>query len=89
MKVRSYRWRPFLYRNEVPEKVLAREFDHLPEETDHFLRYRGMWFHLSDFVYRPPDGWDGVHFLTYDAGVVIRVSKDMESYQIGRFVGGV
>lgn len=90
-------WRPFVYRSEVPAKVLADRFGHLPDEYDGFLCYRGWWYHLSDFLSaggygrtRPTTGmlahWDGYHGDSFFSGVVINVSEDGAEYQIGTYV---
>ncbi len=89
--VRSNRhWRPFCYRNEVPEKVLADQFDYLSEDDglDGFFRYRGYWYHLSGFqrvgmnALKPWHEYAGDSFFS---GVVIEVSRDGESYRVGTY----
>lgn len=64
IKIRTNRqWRPFVYRQDVPARVLESQFDwmkvtcehcgqkHWPEEDylDGFFRYQGHWYHLADF----------------------------------------
>jgi hypothetical protein len=83
-------WRDFSYANEVPKDVLEDQFDHLDKDTtDHFLKYKGTWYHLSDFLRidrnneGPFNGWEGSHNHSESSGVVIRISTDCECYQIG------
>ena len=84
-------WRPFLYRYDVPDRVLQEDFDYLAEEDalDGFLRYRGSWYHLSEFLRLPPTGrlrstgWTGVYALHAFASVVLQIGDDPSYYQIG------
>lgn len=84
-------WRLFVYRSDVPAKVLHDQFSHLSEDdaSDGFFQYRGHWYHLSDFmrIDGAPElaGWDG--YATYSAfsGVLIETSKDGERYRVGRY----
>lgn len=87
MKIRTNRqWRHFLYREEVPADVLASQFDWLDADTcDGFIRYRGWYYHLSQFERREVDGWHGVAPDSYFSGVLIRLSDDGETYQIGTY----
>lgn len=92
-KVRTNRqWRAFKYRHEVPAKILASQFDWTNEAhekdgdySDGFIEYRGCWYHLADFVRGGIPGWDGAHGDSFFSGVVIRLSKDGEAYQIGTY----
>lgn len=86
MRITSNRnWRQFVYRYDVPEDVLASQFDWTdPEvETDGFFKYKGTWYHLSQFSHCNLDGWDGSIAESWSCGVVIKVSKDCETYQVG------
>ena len=81
-------WRQFKYRHEVPEHILASEFDWTNEE-DHsggFFQYKGWWYHLDDFMLSTDpaiaDHWHGIHTDTFFSGVLIRLSDDGEQYQI-------
>jgi hypothetical protein len=84
--------RQFVYRCDVPEAVLATEFDYQdPEETtDGFFCYRGFWYHLDQFMYCEPGealatlGWHGFAGDSAFSGVAIRVLDDGETYQIAR-----
>lgn len=94
IKIRTnHAWRNFCYRNEVPAKVLASQFDHLSEDDslDGFLCYRGHWYHLSDFMRNtdnnsPVKDWHGVAGDSFFSGVLIRVSRDGERYQIATYL---
>lgn len=82
--------RYFKLREEVPEDILERQFDWC-DEVDGFLRYRGIWYHLSDFIQLSPGSleasqmWHGAHGDSYFSGVLIRLSDDGETYRIGRY----
>jgi hypothetical protein len=84
-------WRPFKYREEVPEKILEQDYGWLHESViDGFFKYRGEWYHTEEFtrVYQEVvqfEGWDGYHAHTYHSGVVIRISDDGEMYQVGSY----
>lgn len=70
------KWKQFKYRNEVPAKVLADQFDWTNDAhaehgdyEDGFLCYRGHWYHLGDFerIHKmspsdPHGGMAGVEF---------------------------
>tara|TARA_R100001082_G_C4345744_1_gene152204 strand:+ start:179 stop:502 length:324 start_codon:yes stop_codon:yes gene_type:complete len=48
--ITNHQPRPFLTRWDVPESVLASDFDWLdPEEPGSFFCYRGRWYELSEF----------------------------------------
>lgn len=80
----DHKWRPFLYRNQIPIKVLVEWFDHLePDDMDGYFRYRRRWYHISDFMNSKIEGWDGIHHDSFYSGVVIKISKDGEEYQVG------
>lgn len=88
----------FVYRNEVPAKVLE-DFDWLDDDTlDGFLCYHGIWHHLQEFLAvanphhgfgdNPPDWlkpWDGYATDSMWTGTVIKVADDQETYRIGSF----
>lgn len=89
------RWRQFVYRCDVPAKVLAGQFDWTNEAheehgdySDGFLCYRGTWYHLGDFMrggLTPDDKWTGHHGDSYFSGVLIRLSEDGEEYKIATY----
>jgi hypothetical protein len=91
----NHHWRDFVYRHDVPASVLADRFDWTNEEDhfDGFFCYRGWWYHLSEFsvwTSKLPDdspfkGWDAYAGDSYFSGVVIKVSRDGERYQIGTY----
>ncbi len=78
-------WRQFKYRNEVPDAILADQFEHLDadEGFDQFFQYKRSWYHLSDFMRLEDSEWQGACGICNTASVVIRVSQDAETYQIG------
>lgn len=81
--------RMFLYRNEVPEKILQSEFDWIDEsDIDYFFKYRGSYYHLSEFqilTKTDPDfvEWDAIHVTSAWDAIVIKVSECQELYKIG------
>ena len=92
MKVKTdNKFRPFKYREEVPLRVLQREFDYLDEEdvSDGFFKHRGVWYHLSMFEttrgMKDLAAWDGYHGDSYFSGTLIKLSRDGESYKIGTY----
>ena len=98
VKIRTnHNWRKFKYRDEVPAKVLASQFDwtdkaHAEHDdySDGFICYRGTWYHMADFmrVDGGPDEmatWHGYHGDSYFSGVLIRISDDGEEYQIATY----
>jgi hypothetical protein len=75
--------RPFRYRYEVPDEVLADQFDHLDEDaSDTFFHYKGTWYHMSDFERVDMDDWHGSHAHSWSYGVLIKVASDGESYRV-------
>lgn len=86
------KWKHFKYGYEMPKSVL-KDYDYLDESEsyDHFFRYRGVWYHLSDFI--RIDGnesdslkdWHGSYMSSAFSSVIIKISSDSESYCIGRF----
>ena len=78
-------WRNFLYGYELTDKEIA-EYDHLDtdEKTDGFIRYRGIVYHVSDFLRSIDDKvWQGYFGQTVFSAVVIQISDDGEQYKIG------
>jgi hypothetical protein len=76
--------RPFRYRYEVPDEVLADQFDHLDEDDgfDGFFCYRNIWYHLSDFMRVDMDDWHGSHAHGFFSGTLIKVADDGETYRV-------
>ena len=91
----NHHWRPFAYRNEVPAKVLADQFDWTNEDDhyDGFFQYRGCWYHLSEFPSftsfaggnEPFKDWHGYHPDSAFSGILIRVSRDGERFRVGTY----
>lgn len=81
--------RPFLYREQIPEAILKDQFDGC-DEYDGFMKYRGQFYHLSEFL-RVPDApefkaWHGYYTDSFFSGVVLRLSEDGEYYSIGTYI---
>lgn len=87
------KWKNFVYRHDVPAKILKNEFDWLNEEQeDGFFKFLGTWYHTSMFMRlddkdpkSPFKGWDGYHGDSYFSGVVIKLASDGEQYKVGRY----
>lgn len=94
MKITTdHKWRYFKYAYEVPGRVIEQHFDYQDKDdvTDGFFRYRGCWYHLDQFMHLEKHNplahfWDGYLNDTYFSGVVIKISEDGESYQVGTFI---
>lgn len=87
----NHAYRFFVYRSDVPAKVLADQFDHLAEDDalDGFFCYRGRWYHLSDFMRFDHNedlaDWDGYAADSMFSGVVIKLSDDCERYKVATY----
>jgi len=94
------KWKDFVYGYDVPERVRKNQFDWLDdaEGSDHFFKYQGYWYHLSEFTRTAgggaagqgsPDlvaaGWEGIKNESYTTGVLIRVSTDGERYMVASY----
>jgi hypothetical protein len=90
----DHKWKHFKYRYEVPAKVLASQFDYQKEDDalDGFFCYRGYWYHLDGFsVMAMPEheqlkDWHAYAGDSYFSGIVIKVSSDGETYQVGTYL---
>jgi len=99
--------RQFVTGHRVPMNVLKWQFDYLTAEEQsfgNFLRYKGHWYHVSDFTglgslfmagierstgsteASPFDSWHGRTSDSAWSGVVIRISEDGDTYQIGTYI---
>lgn len=83
----------FKYGYEVPKKIMDDQFSHLDmkEDSDMFLKYRGYWYHISDFMnfnYAVDEGpfksWHGIINDSFFSGLLIKVISS-DSYIIGRY----
>lgn len=83
------KWHDFVYRYDVPAKVIKDQFDYLDADTDDgFFKYRNTWYHTSEFMRTTMQGWDGSHGDSYFSGVLIKLSSDGEKYKIARYFVG-
>jgi len=86
MRITNNHWRQFRYRDEVPAKVLADQFDYQDEDTtDGYFEYKGYWYHLDMFM-RCSGDWEGSHGDSAFSGVMIRLSQDCEEYQVATWI---
>lgn len=89
----DYRWKDFVYRYDVPAKVLKDQFDWTNEEdySDSFFKHHNIWYHTSQFMRVQEggdfakDGWDGYEADSFSSGTVLRLSKDGEQYMVGTY----
>ncbi len=92
--ITNHNHRCFLYGHEVPEAIMADQFDHLDEGEQHdgFIHYRNYWYHVSDFmrIANHPDSefssWHGYASDSFFSGVLIRLTNAGDSYQIGTYI---
>ena len=83
-------WSEFSCRDDVPPEALA-EFDWLDATEDGGFMCHGIeWYHISQFTRLEGSGglaraWSAALAFTVWSGMVIRVSRDGERYQIGYF----
>jgi hypothetical protein len=75
--------REWLYRSDVPESVLADQFDWLDPDNDHgFVCYQKTWYHVSQFMRVEPNGdlallgFDGYEGHSYSSGVLVKLMDD-------------
>jgi hypothetical protein len=65
--------------------------DESSDYVDGFFRYRGYWYHTSDFMrialHLPSKfaGWHGAHNDSAFSGTIIKLADDGEMYQIATF----
>lgn len=84
-------WRPFVFRRDVPRDVIKSQFKHLDDDDDFYFKYREYWYHVSDFMLfkeGKPDAfrnWDAYFSESYFSGVLLKLSKNGEMYQVGRY----
>ena len=89
--------RQFICRYDVPSEVLKNQFSHISEDDGFccFLKYKGWWYHASDFMSfwangQPSNafggGWDGYSSDSFFSGVLIKVSDDQDTYIIATFI---
>lgn len=86
--ITNKQWRDFICGYDVPESVKQSEYCHLSdvEACDGFIKYRGNYYHLSDFLVTDDiSEWQGVHCDSAFSGILIKVLDDGEQYQIAHF----
>ena len=78
--------RGILYRSDVPEDVLEDQFDYLPDEEWGFIRYKGSWYHLSEFMRMNDPYWEGVCMTSNTSSTLIKVCGDGDAVIMGYHV---
>lgn len=87
----NYHRRLLQYRCDVPEDVLASDFDWLDDDTfDGFFEYRDCWYHICDFMRISdnapfPGEWDGYSSDSFFSGILIKLLDDGE-YIVGTYI---
>lgn len=83
----DHKWHDFKSRGEVPAKVLKNVFDYQREDaSDVYFKRSGTWHHLDQFMRDgTPAGWDGILNYSFSNGLLIKVSRDGERYQVGYY----
>ena len=89
MKITTdFKWKDFVYRHDVPHSELVGQFDYQTNDViDGYFKYRGVWYHLDQFVVSMPQelkdkGWSGFTADSYFSGVAIEVSANGEQYRV-------
>lgn len=99
IKLRTdHKWKQFHYRDEVPARVLASEFDWTNnahekhgDYSDGFIKCYREWYHVGQFERLPASdepalkGWHGLHSFGFSSGLLIKLSDDGEEYQIAYY----
>ena len=85
--ISDYKWRNFLTADEVPAKALN-DFAHLndDERLDHFLKYEGAYYHISDFQAFDGTPFDGFYAANAFCLIVIKLRANGEQYRIGKLL---
>lgn len=90
--VTNNHWRQFDCRCDVPQNILDSEFDWTTEDdSDGYFRYKGTWYHLSEFMRTGYPGQvddNGYHASkgdSYFSGILIRLSDDGEKFQVATY----
>jgi len=89
--------RQFLYSNKVPQDILDNQFDYLDQEDclDGFFKYRGYYYHLSDFMRidksnKKTSGefqeYSGYVSETVWSGVLIKILDNCETFQVATYL---
>jgi hypothetical protein len=91
IKVVSNRhWRDFTSWDELTTD--EQSFHDYADAGDTFVRYKGMVEHLGSFVHVHPlgelfsAGWDGATADSAWSGWVIRVNREHDAFQVGRWM---
>ncbi len=82
ISITNNHWHDFDYLPETERE----NFEHLSDfelACDSFLKYRGNYYHISDFLTCSDDDWDGIFHETNMTATVIRLDDYGTSYQIG------
>lgn len=83
----DHKWHEFKRRDEVPAKVLKSEFDYQRDDvSDGYFKTKGSWHHADQFMRSgAPEGWDGVLNYSMSNGLLLKLSRDGERYQVAYY----
>ena len=82
------KFKPFLFDDEVPKKVLA-AYDWLDEDDKRYgwVKYKNEYMRPSDFERLSGSelgrDWDGGHAYGFSSGVLIKLKANGEEYKLG------
>jgi hypothetical protein len=94
--ITNNQWRPLLYLSDLSEgeqSQVASDYDWMDSlELDGWIKYRGMIFHLSDFLRLDSSdtfggNWHGYFSAGFFDGYLIELSDCGESYRIAHYIG--
>jgi hypothetical protein len=85
--------REWMYRSDVPDKVLADRFDWLDPDNEYgFTKYQGTWYHVSEFMRfgYPQSGVNeyGYHAYLNDSmssGILIKLIDQDDTFIIASY----
>jgi len=74
--------REFIFRDEIPADIL-KEFDWC-DSIDGYFKFKGDYYHLSQFMMTDLPEWDGIYNTSFYTGVLIRLEGE-EHYRVGTY----
>jgi hypothetical protein len=93
--ITNNQWRPLLYLSDLSESEQAQaasDYDWMAEiDVYGWIKYRGMIFHLSDFLrlennHPFPKQWHGYNSTSFFDGYLIELSICGEAYRIAHYM---
>jgi hypothetical protein len=81
----NYRPRALVNRWDVPEEVLADQFDWADGVASGFFQYGDNWYNVKEFMACAIPGWDRIHSESAFSGVLLKL-VDSETVIVGRYL---